>query len=139
MARYPFDDITEKQNCEQHQKMTNLSMKVAVGLALPSAPGQLFHCRPILAGYAHVGVDEVVKGLEGLELDIPPSEGETTQGEFTHRVFILWKEENIVFPDSAPMISTPPRPPTPQSPLTPPMDPQRESISISGASTDSTR
>jgi hypothetical protein len=73
-----FDDFTEKQNCELHQKMTNLSMKVAVGLALPFAPRQLFHCRPILASYAHVGVDEVMKGSEGLELDIPPGEGETT-------------------------------------------------------------
>jgi hypothetical protein len=46
-------------------------------------------------------VDEVLKGYEGLELDIPAGEGETTRGEVT-RGFILWKKENIVFPDSAP-------------------------------------
>jgi hypothetical protein len=87
MARYPVDDITEKQNCELHQKMANLSMKVAVGFAIPSAPGQLFHCHPILAGYARVWVDEVMKGFEGLELHIPGGEGEVTLGELVVSFF----------------------------------------------------
>jgi hypothetical protein len=84
MACYPVDDITERQNCELHEKMKNISMKVAIGFSLPSAPEQLLHCRPIPAGYALVRMDEVMKGYEGLELDIPAGEGETTPGEVSN-------------------------------------------------------
>jgi hypothetical protein len=43
MDRYPVDDISGKTNCEMHQSMKNISMKVAVGYALPSRPGQVWH------------------------------------------------------------------------------------------------
>jgi hypothetical protein len=39
MDRYPVDDISDKINRELHQSMKNISMKVAVGFALPSEPG----------------------------------------------------------------------------------------------------
>jgi hypothetical protein len=51
MDRYPVDDIRGKTNCEMHQSMKNISMKVAVGYALPSGPGQLWHGREIRASY----------------------------------------------------------------------------------------
>ena len=57
MARYPVDDIQERKNCELHVSMKNISLKVAVGFALPSEPGACIHGCPIPAGYAHVGVD----------------------------------------------------------------------------------
>jgi hypothetical protein len=47
MDRYPVDDISGKTNSEMHQSMKNISMKVAVGYALPSGPGQLWHGREI--------------------------------------------------------------------------------------------
>jgi hypothetical protein len=55
---YPMDGIKESTSCELHQRMKNISMKVAVGQALPSSPDVRWHGREILAGYAKVGVDE---------------------------------------------------------------------------------
>ena len=127
MARYPVDDITERKNCELHQSMKNISMKVAVGFALPSEPGACFHGCQIPAGYARVGVDEVLKGYETLELDIPAGEGETTLGEVTHAI-ILWKKEYIVFPESTPR---PPTPPSSNPPLCPPLLERDPSVSPS--------
>ena len=46
-------------------------MKVAVGYALPNPLDATFHCNLILAGYARVGVDEVMAGYESVDLDIP--------------------------------------------------------------------
>jgi hypothetical protein len=60
LARYPMDDIKERTNCELHQKMKNISKKVAVGVALPNAPEATIHGNPVPAGYARVGVDEVL-------------------------------------------------------------------------------
>ena len=62
LARYPVDDIKERTNCELHQKMKNISMKVAVGVALSNAHEATIHGNPIPAGYACVGVDEVLPG-----------------------------------------------------------------------------
>jgi hypothetical protein len=78
--RYPMDDISGKTNCEMHQSMKNISMKVAVGYALPSGPGEVWHGCEIRAGCACVGVDAIVPGYESLELDIPGPEEETTLG-----------------------------------------------------------
>jgi hypothetical protein len=41
MDHYPVYDISGKTNCEMHQSMKNISMKVAVGYALPSGPRQV--------------------------------------------------------------------------------------------------
>ena len=60
LARYPMDDITQRENCELHVKCMNISVKVAVGFALPPVPDGTYHCSPIPDGYAVVGVDEVV-------------------------------------------------------------------------------
>jgi hypothetical protein len=97
--RYPVDDISRKTNCEMHQSMKHISMKVAVGNLLPSGPGQLWHGREIRAGYARVGVDAIMPGYESLELDIAGPEEETTLGEVLGGV-ILWDKKHIVFPSS---------------------------------------
>jgi hypothetical protein len=34
-ARYPIDDVREMTNCELHQPMKNMSLKVAIDTALP--------------------------------------------------------------------------------------------------------
>jgi hypothetical protein len=86
MARCPVDDITEKGNCELHQSTKNISIKVAIGITLPSEPGACFHGHPIPASYSRVGVDEVLNGYGTLELEIPAGEGETTLGEVTHAI-----------------------------------------------------
>ena len=65
--------------CDLHQSMKNISFKVAVGFALPNEPGARLHGSQILAGYARVGVDKVLKGVETLELDMAGGEGETTK------------------------------------------------------------
>jgi hypothetical protein len=70
MDHYPVDDISGKTSCEMHQSMKNILMKVAVGYALPSGPGQTWHGHEIRAGYAHVGVHAIVPGYESLELDV---------------------------------------------------------------------
>ena len=44
---YPVDDITEMTHCELHVKVVNISMKVAVGYALPIGPTPTYHCRPV--------------------------------------------------------------------------------------------
>ena len=84
--------------CELHTKMKNLSMKVDAGTALEYTPGVTFHGGPIPAGYARVGVDEIVKRYEELELDIPVAKEEMTLGE-VFRGIILWRKELIVFPE----------------------------------------
>jgi hypothetical protein len=121
MDRYPVDDISGKTSCEMHQSMKNISMKVAVGYALPSRPGQTWHGREIRAGYARVGVDAIVLGYESLELDVARPKEETTLGEVLGGV-ILWDKKHIVFSGSAPR-----RPPPPLSPRnSPPLDDDRD-------------
>ena len=66
-------------------------MKVEVGFGLPSVPRGTYHCSPIPDGYAVVGVDEVLKGFEHLELDFPSGEGENELGE-ARKTTILWKK-----------------------------------------------
>jgi hypothetical protein len=36
---------------------------------MPTQTGKVYHGQPILAGYARVGVEEVCKGYEMLEVD----------------------------------------------------------------------
>jgi hypothetical protein len=68
MDRYPVDDIRDMTNCELHQSMKNISMKVVVSFALPCEPRVRWHGHEIQAGYARVGVDEVVLGYDSLDL-----------------------------------------------------------------------
>ena len=71
LRRYPVDDITESTPCELHVKAFNLTMKVAVGYAVPVGPKPTFHCSPVPHGFAVVGVDEVSKQFEELKLEHP--------------------------------------------------------------------
>jgi hypothetical protein len=45
MGHYPVDEIKAKSHCELYQSMKNISMKVAVGYALPIEPGVTWHSR----------------------------------------------------------------------------------------------
>ena len=65
LDRYPVDDIIATTTCELHIKVKNISMKVADGYAYTNPTEATFHCNMIPAGYAHVGVDEVMKGYSG--------------------------------------------------------------------------
>jgi hypothetical protein len=121
---YPVDGIKESTSCELHQRMKNISMKVAVEQALPSGPDVRWHGREIPAGYAKVGVDEIVTGFHDMELDIAGPEDERTLGEVLGGV-ILWDKNYIKLPGSAPRITLPlsrRRSPTPPSPPSPPHD-----------------
>jgi hypothetical protein len=105
--------------------MKNISMKVAVGQALPCPPDARWHGREIPAGYAKVRVDEIITGFHDMELDIPGPKDERTLGEVVGGV-ILWDTNYIKLPGSAPR-TTPPlshrRSPTPPSPpRSPPHD-----------------
>ena len=97
MERYPVDNIEEKTDCELHQPMKNISMKVALGFALKFDPAARWHGREIPAGYARVGVDEILSGCETLEIHFAGPEGESALGEVLHGV-ILWKKKYIIFP-----------------------------------------
>ena len=100
----------EKTNCELHQSMKNMSMKVATGYALTCEPGALWHCKEIPAGYACVGVDEIQWGYEELDLDFPTPEGERTMREVGGGI-ILWLKKDIHFPGL--VINPPPPSPPP--------------------------
>jgi hypothetical protein len=80
-TRYPVDDITKREYVELHAKCINITVKVAVGYALPLLPVGTYQCRPIPDGYAVVGVDDVVNGFEQLDLDFPTAEGYTELGD----------------------------------------------------------
>jgi hypothetical protein len=51
--------------------MKNMSLKVAIGNALPCLPEALYHGNPITTSYAHVSVNDIVPGFEDLEIDFP--------------------------------------------------------------------
>ena len=121
---YPVDGIKESTSCELHQKFKNISMKVAVGQALPSGPDARWHGREIPAGFAKVVVDEIMAGFHDMELDMAGPEDERTLGEVLGGV-ILWDKNQIKLPGSAPRTTPPPsrrRSPTPPSPPSPPHD-----------------
>jgi hypothetical protein len=119
---YPMDGIKESISCELHQRMKNISMKVAIRQALPCPPDARWHGREILAGYAKVGVDEIVTGFHDMELEIAEPKDERTLREVLGGV-ILWDKNYIKLPGSAPRTTPPPshrRSPTP--PRSPPHD-----------------
>jgi hypothetical protein len=99
--------------------MKNISMKVVVGYALPCEPGVTWHGRQIPDSYARVGVDEVLRGYESLELDIAGPEDEATLGEMLGGV-ILWKKKDIKLPGLVP----PPPPPSRRRSPSPPSPPR---------------
>jgi hypothetical protein len=104
---YPVDGIKESISCELHQRMKNISMKVAIGQALPCPPDARWHGCEIPAGYAKVEVDEIVTGFYDMELDIAGPEDERTLGEVLGGV-ILWDKNYIKLPGSAPRTTPPP-------------------------------
>ncbi|KAK1666218.1 hypothetical protein QYE76_054377 [Lolium multiflorum] len=103
--RYPVDDVKEMKECHLHYPIGNMSMKVAIGSALP--PGALHHNNPIPDGYARVTVEDIVQGFEDLEIDYATPEGERRLGD-VKRQFILWKKKFIKFPGEAPRPTSPP-------------------------------
>jgi hypothetical protein len=130
---YPVDGIKESTSCELHQRMNNISMKVAVGQALPSGPDIRWYGREIPAGYVKVGVDEIVPGFHDTELDIAGPEDERTLEEVLGGV-ILWDKNYIKLPGSALRTTPPPsrrRSPTPLSPPSPPHDDGHHNMSPS--------
>ena len=102
---YPVDGIKEQISCELHQKVKNISLKVAVRSALPCPPEARWNGREIPAGYAKVTVDEIIMGFDSMELDIAGPEGERTLGEVLGGI-ILWDKNNIKLPGSAPRPKT---------------------------------
>jgi hypothetical protein len=56
-------------------------MKVAIGQALPSGHDVRWHGCGIPAGYAKVGMDEIMPGFYDMELDIAGPEDERTLRE----------------------------------------------------------
>jgi hypothetical protein len=121
--RYPVDAIMEREHCELMMKCHNLILKVAVGYVLHPRPDATFHFAPIPDGFAVVGVDEVMNGFEGLELDYPTGEGEIYL-ENALRTTCLWRKENIVLPNwTAPEQTQPEEAPqqTPHSPVVSPL------------------
>jgi hypothetical protein len=121
---YPVDGIKESTSCKLHQRMKNIPIKVDIGQALPSGPDVRWHGHEIPAGYAKVGVDEIVPGFHDMELDIAGPEDERTLREVLGGVN-LWDKNYIKLPGSAPR-TTPPlshrRSPTPPSLSSPPHD-----------------
>jgi len=113
--RYPVDDITEMEMFELHAKCMNRSVKVVAGYVLPPGPNATHHCSPVQDGYAIVGVDEVIKGFEQLDLDFPIGELETSLVDAL-RVAILWKKEHIMLPHWTPHLQTLPEEAPQQTP-----------------------
>nr|ABA96332.1 transposon protein, putative, CACTA, En/Spm sub-class [Oryza sativa Japonica Group] len=109
-THFPVDDVT------------NLSIKVASGMAIPTDPSSTYHCRPIPHGYAKVEIELVERTYEDLELDIPGGDGEKKLGDTAHAI-ILWRKKYIVFPGQ----ERPPAPPSPPQAQSPPPSPPRQS------------
>jgi hypothetical protein len=108
LRRYPVDEITESTPCELHVQVLNLTMKVAVGYAVPMGPTPTYHFSPVPNGYAIVGVDEVMPQFEGLKLHHPAGEdGEVLELGDAKKATILWPKEFIVLPNWVPRPSTP--------------------------------
>jgi hypothetical protein len=122
---YPMDGIKESISCELHQRMKNISIKVAAGQALPCPPDARLHGCEIPAGYAKVGMDEIMMEFHDMELDIARPEDERTLREVLGGV-ILWDKNYIKLSGTAPRTTPPPsrrRSPTPPSPpRSPPHD-----------------
>jgi hypothetical protein len=118
--RYPVDDIAKSTSCEQHVKIMNITMEVAVGYALPIGPNATYHCHLIPHGYAIAGVDKVMGGFEQLKLDHPVGEGDLYELGEAKKTTVLWLKEYIVLPNWTPRSpvchpSPPPRQPSPPS------------------------
>ena len=120
--RYPVDDVREVTDCELHEPLKNMSIKVASDTALPCGPETVHHGRPIPAGYARVTVGEIVPEAEELEIDFPTPEGAVKLID-VYRNVILWKKRYIKFPGSAPSPPSPRGPPPPRSDPPPPPSP----------------
>jgi hypothetical protein len=69
--------------------MKNMSLKVAIGNALPCLPGALYHGNPITTSHARVSVNDIVPGFEDLEIDFPTPEGNVILEDFKNDI-ILW-------------------------------------------------
>jgi hypothetical protein len=117
LTRYPVDDIKETTTCELHMKLKQISMKEANDYALPNPPEATFHGNLNTAGYARVGVDEVMSGYDSLELDFPGGQAEKTLGEVI-RGLCVWRKECIIFPRPPTPPPSPPHQPTPPHPET---------------------
>jgi hypothetical protein len=100
--RYPVDDITVATPCELHVKVVNITMKVAVGYALPIRPNPTYHCTPVPHGYIVAEVDQVVSVFEQLKLDYPAGEGDFYELGEAQKTTVLWPKEYIVLPNWTP-------------------------------------
>jgi hypothetical protein len=100
--RYPVDDITVATPCELHVKVVNITMKVAVGYAIPIGPNPTYHLTPIPHGYVVVGVDQVMSGFEHLKLDYPAGVGDLYELGEAKKTTILWLKEYIVLTNWTP-------------------------------------
>ena len=113
--RYPVDGITHNEHCVLMAKCHNLTLKAAVGHVLPPRPDATFHCTPVPAGFAIVGVDEIMDGFDGLELEYATGEGELLL-RYALRNTCLWRKEHIVLPYWTPPQQTQPEEaPVPES------------------------
>jgi hypothetical protein len=97
--RYPVDDITESTPWELHVKVVNITMKVAVGYALPIGPNATYHCHPIPHGYAVARVDEVMSAFEQLKHDHPAGEADLYELGEAKKTTVLWLKEYIMLPN----------------------------------------
>jgi hypothetical protein len=66
--RYPVDGITENEHSELIAKCHNLTLKVAVGYALPPQPDGTFHFAPIPDGFAVIGAMKLPMDSRGSTL-----------------------------------------------------------------------
>ena len=128
---YPVDEIKEQTPCDLYQEFKNITLKVAVGFALPilGSDGKptLWYGHEIPPGYARVGVDKVEKDFESLRLEIPGPEGQDILGDVKGDI-ILWEKKQIKILGSTPPPGprrSPSPPPGPRSSPSPPPSPRR--------------
>lgn len=66
---YPVDGITDNEHCVLMAKCHNLTLKVVVGYVFPPQPDATLHFAPAPTRFPIVGVDKIMDGFEGLELE----------------------------------------------------------------------
>ena len=106
-----MDNVTAPlTSCELHIPDGDGTVKVATGVVYPIDPTKTprIHSVPILAGYACVSVDGVVRGRENVPLDIEGGDGEKTLGE-AEKTFICWRKQYIIIPGVPPPQPNPSR------------------------------
>nr|TKW09581.1 hypothetical protein SEVIR_6G112400v2 [Setaria viridis] len=126
--QFAVDFIRQRNSCELHVPVGNLTIQVVYASALPSWATQASHGMEIPPGYASVSVEQLIDSqYEGYELQLPGGVRERTLGDAIQGGIILWRKRYIIIlgmeavplpeepePQPSPQMARPTSPPRPE-------------------------